>query len=209
MNFNKQNNILDTYSLSDSTISTNIYSENNTLLFYINLTDLIKNLISGIKDKNNKLISEFRFIKKEEYGPYKPYLTYELTDPERTIIVVKIWLYMLFKKAYTLKHINKEHIKVYIKYKQDELPYIYLGLNKLQYNKLIHPKNLGQFKDIKETNNIEYNEDDICITLYINDKDVDIKNVKKYNNKEWINLCLSDQKYDYYMYKFNPFVFNS
>ena len=184
--------------------------------YFLDLTLLINNLVTEIKDKNNKLISEFRFIEKDEYGPYRPYRFYDVADPEKTIIAVKLWLYMLFKKSYTFKHINKEYIKVFIQPSTNKLPYVYLGLSKNHYNKLIHPKNLGQFKDLREGSKLVFGEGDLCIKLYVNDKDVDVKNIYKYSGSissvenpvlGWVELITSITKFEYYSYKFNPFVF--
>lgn len=182
-------------------------TESEDKQYYLDLSILIKRLISNIRDKNNKQISEFRFIQKEEYGPYKPYIVYDKEDPERTIIAVKLWLYMLFKKAYTLKHINSESLNVYIKYKENDIPDVYLQLSKSQYNKIIHPKNLGQFPEIKEILNIIKSENDMDMKIFVNDKDIDIQSINRYRNNEWNSVTLSTDKYDYYAYKFNPFVF--
>jgi hypothetical protein len=190
-------------------MNNNFKTENKDSLktYFLDLTPLIKKLITGIVDKNNKLIGEFRFLEKEEYGPYKPYLTYNKEDPERTIVAVKLWLYMLFKKAYTLKHINSESIEVYVTYSENNIPNVYLSLSKHQYNKVIHPKNLGQFTEIKEVKSPNHKKEDLKINMIVKERDIEVNQVFKYNEDSWIDLLTCNDKYSYYSFKFNPFVF--
>jgi hypothetical protein len=180
-------------------------NENKT--FYISLTSLLEKLIKNIKDKNNNIIGEFRFITKDEYTAYKPYYTYDINEPERTIIVVKLWLYMIFKKAYTFKHITNEYLEIIVKYRYNQIPDVIICVNKQQYDKLYHPKNIGQFPEINTLDDIKNEENDLLIKVFINEKDLDVQTVKICNENKWIEICLQLNKLNYYMFKFNPFVF--
>lgn len=172
-------------------------------LFFIDLTSLFKELILNIKDRNKILIQEFRFLLKDEYGPYKPYIEYDVENPIRTIMAVKLMFFMLFKKAKTNKFLYNEKLFVCIKYIANEIPSIIIYTNKTQYNKLIHPLGLGQFNNLRELKNINYDNNDLLLKIYINNKDIDIIEVKRFVDNKWIEIKI-DQPLDYYMFKFNP-----
>ena len=80
----------------------------------------------------------------------------------------------------------------------------------MQYKKIIHPKNLGQFKEIEEITEFKPSDNDLTLKIFIGDKDIDIRSLSKRLGEEWIDCSelIDSKNYDYYMFKFNPFIFS-